>query len=714
MGAKQTDSSNQGNNGKLKIALAGNPNSGKTTLFNALTGLNQQVGNFPGVTVEKKSGSITLKNSGGQKVNVELTDLPGAYSIYPKSLDERVQCDILINTSHEDHPDLVVYVADASNLKRSLFLCTQLIDLGLPLILVLNMMDLVEKEGDDIDREQLEKEFGIPLILMSARSSMGVDELKQKMLTEVGQPTHHFIDETEIETPVINEIQQVEKVGVYQAFQLASNYPLLSDDKVKREIEEIVGKNKFNSLKYQRQETLARYKKINALLTQILKHGSEGQAKLTQKLDNILTHKVWGFAIFLGILFMVFQAIFSWSEYPMMLLEEFFVILSTSLKDILPEGILADLLVDGVLAGLSGILVFIPQIALLFFFIAILEDTGYMARVSFIMDKLMRKVGLNGRSVIPLISGVACAVPAIMSARTISNWKERIITIMVTPLMSCSARLPVYTLLISLAVPSKTVLGFLNLQGLVMMGLYLIGFLAAIGAALVLKWIIKARERSYFIMELPVYRAPRWSSIGLTITEKVKLFVFEAGKVIIAVSIVLWVLSSYGPASRMQAIEDKYSAEQATSEYTQEEIDNRIASEKLEASYAGIFGKAIEPVIKPLGFDWKIGIALFTSFAAREVFVGTMATIYSAGDEENTTSIREKMKEEINPDTGEKHYNLAVVFSLLIFYAFAMQCMSTLAVVFAETKSWKWPLIQLTYMSALAYLSSLIVYQVLS
>lgn len=714
MGAQQTDSSHQGNNGKLKIALAGNPNSGKTTLFNALTGLNQQVGNFPGVTVEKKSGSITLKNSNGQKLGVELTDLPGAYSIYPKSLDERVQCDILINTSHNDHPDLVVYVADASNLKRSLFLCTQLIDLGLPLILVLNMMDLVEKEGDNIDHEQLQVELGIPVVLMSARSNMGVDELKQKVLSEISRPTHHFIDEKEIETPVIQEIQQVEQVGGYQAFQLASNYPLLSDNKVKTKIEGIVGKHQFNSLKYQRQETLARYKKINTLLTHILKHGSEEQAKLTQKLDNILTHKVWGFSIFLGILFLVFQAIFSWSEYPMMLLEEFFVILSTNLKDLLPEGALADLLVDGVLAGLSGILVFIPQIALLFFFIAILEDTGYMARVSFIMDKMMRKFGLNGRSVIPLISGVACAVPAIMSARTISNWKERIITILVTPLMSCSARLPVYTLLISLAVPSKTVLGFLSLQGLVMMSLYLIGFLAAIGAALVLKWIIKARERSYFIMELPVYRAPRWSSIGLTITEKVKLFVFEAGKVIIAVSIVLWVLSSYGPSSRMHAIEEKYSTEQAASQYTQEEIDSRIASEKLEASYAGIFGKAIEPVIRPLGFDWKIGIALITSFAAREVFVGTMATIYSAGDEENTMSIREKMMEEINPSTGEKHYNLAVVFSLLIFYAFAMQCMSTLAIVFAETKSWKWPLIQFAYMSALAYLSSLIVYQVLS
>jgi len=700
---------------KLKIALAGNPNSGKTTLFNAFTGLNQKVGNFPGVTVERKAGFINLKTGEGKNLPLEIIDLPGAYSIYPKSMDERVQCDILINSSHEEHPDLVVYVADASNLKRSLFMFSQLIDLKLPVILVLNMIDLAEKEGSKIDHQALSDELGVPVILMNARDSLGLNELKADIVKGLTPAKKQFIGEEEIETDVISEIQKISGTeSPYTAFQLASNFHLLSYKKMQADIGKIVEKHQFNALQFQRKETLARYRKINSLLIKVLKQDAATPSRVTEKLDNILTHKVYGFIIFMAVLFLVFQAIFTWSAYPMSLLEKLFVFVSVNLKSAMPAGILTNLLVDGVLAGLSGILVFIPQIALLFFFIAILEDTGYMARVSFIMDKLMRKFGLNGRSVIPLISGVACAVPAIMSARTISNWKERIITIMVTPLMSCSARLPVYTLLISLAVPSKNVLGFINLQGLVMMALYLIGFLAAIGAAWVFKWLIKARERSYFIMELPVYRTPRWSSIGLTILEKVKLFVFQAGKIIIAISVVLWVLSSYAPSGKFDRIEKKYAQSENTTGLSKKEVDAKINAEKLQASYAGIFGRTIEPVIKPLGFDWKIGIALITSFAAREVFVGTMATIYSVGDDENTSSIRSKMMAETNPDTGKPVYNLAVAFSLMVFYAFAMQCMSTLAIVFTETKSWKYPVIQFTYMGILAYLSSLIVYHLLS
>ena len=336
-----------------------------------------------------------------------------------------------------------------------------------------------------------------------------------------------------------------------------------------------------------------------------------------------------------------------------------------------------------------------------------------MARVSFIMDKLMRRFGLNGRSVIPLISGVACAVPAIMSARTISSWKERIITIFVTPLMSCSARLPVYTLLISLVVPQNKNLGFFNYQGLILMALYLIGFVAAIGAAWVLKWILKAKEKSYFIMELPVYRTPQWRTVGLTIYDKVKLFLFDAGKIIVAISIILWFLSAHAPGNKFEEIDKKYQEYSFRGDLNQNEMDAKIASEKLEVSYAGMLGKSIEPAIKPLGFDWKIGISLITSFAAREVFVGTMATIYSAGNTDNTQTIREKMQAEKNPDTGLPKYSIAVGFSLMIFYAFAMQCMSTLAVVYRETKSWKWPTVQFFFMGLLAYVSRFIVYQLL-
>jgi ferrous iron transport protein B len=430
---------------------------------------------------------------------------------------------------------------------------------------------------------------------------------------------------------------------------------------------------------------------------------------ITQKLDNIFTHKIWGFAIFLLVLFSIFQFIFTFSALPMEWIENSFTWLSEIIGSAIPKGILNDIITKGILAGLSGVVVFIPQIAFLFAFIAILEDSGYMARVSFIMDKMMRKFGLNGKSIIPLISGAACAVPAIMGARTISNTKERLITILVTPLMSCSARLPVYTLLIALVVPSKKLWGIVNMQGLILMALYLIGFLAAIGAAFVLKFLIKSKEQSYFIMELPIYRLPQAKQVGIVIYDKVKVFLFEAGKIIVAISIILWLMASFAPGNSMKEIEQKY----ASSSFSEVEKNNKIAAEKLEASYAGIAGKAIEPLITPLGFDWKIGISLVTSFAAREVFVGTMATIYSVGDEADERSIRVKMKEEINPVTLQPVYSTAVAFSLMLFYAFAMQCMSTIAVVYRETKGYKWPIIQFVFMAALAYLSSFTVYQLL-
>ncbi len=697
---------------RIRVALVGNPNSGKSTLFNALTGLHQKTGNFPGVTIDKKMGIAKLTDS----ITAEFIDLPGTYSLYPKSIDEKVTFDVLCDPSNPDHPDITIVVADASNLKRNLFLVSQLTDLRTPIILVLNMMDLVEKEGDVIDTVRLSERLGVKVIGIIARSKQGVEVLKSALLQPIPIPQYDFINIKNTAPDLITKVKSVIKVNSdFSAFLVINNFNQLnyfekSKDK-KKQIEELVSASKVDTNKLQSVESIERYKVINRMADECITHSSALKSKsITQKLDTVFTHQWLGYILFLIILFFVFQSIFYLAAFPMEWIENGFNYLSSWLSTILPEGDLSNLLVDGVVAGLSGIFIFIPQIALLFAFISIMEDTGYMARVSFIMDKLLRKFGLNGRSIIPLISGVACAIPAIMSARTINNWKERMITIMVTPLMSCSARLPVYTLLISVIIPKSDNNGFFNYQGLMLMGLYLIGFIAAIFAALVMKWILKAREKSYFIMELPVYRMPQWKTVGITIVDKVKVFLWDAGKIIVAISIILWYLSSHAPGNRFEMIEKKYAT---TAYYSSEEKQNQIATEKLEASYVGILGKSIEPVIAPLGFDWKIGISLITSFAAREVFVGTMATIYSVGDEENTKSIREKMQAEINPETGEPKFTLAVGISLLLFYAFAMQCMSTLAVVYRETKSWKWPVVQFLFMSVLAYCSSLIAYQAL-
>ncbi len=618
-------------------------------MFNALTGLSQKTGNFPGVTVDKKSGYTNINNQ-----QIEVVDLPGTYSLNPEAEDERVAANTIKNINDDE---LIIVVADVTNLKRNLFLCTQIIDLGKPVVLVLNMMDLLQKSNQCIDLDKISALLQIPVVPVNARIKKGINELKD----------------------------------------IVANYQFKQAN--------------FSTNKLTPSE---RYEKITTILASCLQGGEANRwINRTKKIDNILTHKIYGYLIFLSILFVIFQAIFSWSAYPMELIEEGFALLGGLVETWMPAGVLSDLIVNGIIAGLSGIVVFVPQIALLFAFITILEDTGYMSRVSFLMDRLLRPFGLNGKSIIPLISSIACAVPAIMSTRSINNLKERLITIMVSPLISCSARIPVYTLLIALVIPAEEQVGIFNLQGIVMMGLYLIGFIAALLAALVFKWILKTTGKTNFIMEMPIYRLPRWSNVGFSVYNKVKVFLFEAGKIIIAISIVLWALSSYGPGDTFEKIEEKY-ALPAYENIDEGELNTLIASEKLEASYAAYLGKTIEPLIKPIGFDWKIGISLVTSFAAREVFVGTMATLYSVGDEDNTTSIREKMLQAKNPETGDRLYNKATTFSLLIFYAFAMQCMATLAVVYRETKSYKWPIIQVVYMGALAYISSWIVYTIFS
>ncbi len=701
----------------LKVALVGNPNTGKSTLFNSLTGLNQKVGNFPGVTVDKKTGQSKLNDH--QEAMV--IDLPGAYSLYPKSKDEGIVLDVLVDPSNPVHPDLVVFIADATNLKRNLLLYTQVADLKIPVIIALNMMDLAKRSGFQIKVDELSAKLGVRIVPISARSGAGIADLKQAIAEAGTIPLQaDVLDLKELlpDSRLIEDVQQEFSLKqAYTALQYLHHYQHLSflTDSQIDDLAQRAEQSDFKSQQLQARETIARYQFINeTLFDTFISPDNPVQESYSNRIDHILTHKIWGLAIFMAVLFIIFQSIYAWSEYPMSLIESLFIWLVNAVHDYLPAGALTNLLADGILAGLSGVLVFIPQIAILFAFIAVLEDTGYMARVTFMMDRIMRKVGLNGKSVVPIIGGLACAVPSIMSARNIENWKDRIITIMVTPLVSCSARLPIYTLLIALVVPDERLWGLFNLQGLALMGMYLLSMLSAVLVAWVMKYLIKARERGYFIMELPVYRMPRWNNVAFTMYEKVKAFVLEAGKVIIAISVILWVLASYGPPAKFKAIDQQFASPAYTAKYSVEQIDHLKASAKLENSFAGILGKSIEPVIKPLGFDWKIGIALITSFAAREVFVGTMATLYSVeGDASRMDSVKEKMASARNPETGQLVFTLPVAFSLMIFYAYAMQCMSTLAVVYRETKSWKWPITQFVYMTAMAYLASLLVYQFL-
>ncbi|HMJ69526.1 MAG TPA: ferrous iron transport protein B [Cyclobacteriaceae bacterium] len=698
---------------KIRIALAGKPNSGKSSLFNQLTGLNQKTGNFPGVTVEKRTGVFNVNGT-----TADLMDLPGIYSLYARTLDEKIVARVFADHKGEFYPDEVVLIADATNLKNSFLLLTQLIDLGLPVVLVLNMMDLAAKSGQSIDIKKLSFAFDIPVVMLNARSGQGIDELKQTIAKHAKPSSRKiFTIDNEI-LPVVHKIKfhfgLRSDYEAYQFLQQTDSLTHLSADQ-KQFIHGLAKEAGFFPGKFQGAETIRRYEFIQDLLNQVIIRASNPEWKKTShRIDRIITHKVWGYLIFFTLLFLIFQSIFAWAQIPMDFIDGQFAALSNWLDKSFPAGPLFDLVSQGIIPGIGGIIIFVPQIAVLFAFIAILEETGYMARVVFMMDKIMRRFGLNGKSVVPLMSGWACAIPAIMATRTIENWKDRLITIFVTPFMSCSARLPVFTILVALTIPDKLILGFINLQGIVMMGLYLLGFLAAILSALAMKFIINVKERSYLIMELPTYRWPMWKNVGITIVDKTKTFVFEAGKVILAISIVLWVLASFGPGDQMDKAEEVVLQQSQNMRLTEQGLADRVASYKLEHSYAGVIGKAIEPAIRPLGFDWKIGIALITSFAAREVFVGTIATIYSLGSTEDQLTIRERLANEVNPETGGPRFTMAVGLSLLIFYTFAMQCMSTIAIVKRETGGWKWPLIQLGYMTGLAYISALAAYQFLS
>lgn len=699
----------------IHIALIGNPNSGKTSLFNCLTGLNQKVGNFPGVTVDKKTGTTSISDA----ITGDIIDLPGTYSLYPKRLDEWVSYKVMLGQDKDITADVFVVVVDASNLKRNLLFCSQVIDLKKPVVLALTMVDLAKRKGIKIDLAELERELGVPVVSINPRKQKGIQQLKkvieQTALQLYQSPIRDFVDNKQLASAAVEEVKYIfPSISDYAAVHMLINHEGFDLVNATQEtIENIEKKHDFNPTKTQANEILQRYGRIKHIMQVAVSEPDPLQKTLlTDKLDNLLLHRRWGYLILLFVLFSLFQCVFWLAQYPMEWIEILFSSLSSGLFNFLPKAWWSDLLINGVVAGLSGIFIFVPQIMILFGLITLLEDSGYMARISFLTDRLMRTVGLNGKSVMPLISGFACAVPAIMSARNIENRKERLLTILITPLMSCSARLPVYTILIGLVIPNTYLLGFLSVKGLVMMGLYLLGLVVGLLVAYIAKWFIKIKERSFFILELPTYRSPRWSNVAQTMIEKAKIFVRDAGKIIMMISLLLWALSSFGPSKNMARVEEQYEKEQIEKLFPVDEVNKRYQSAKLENSYAGLIGKTMEPAIEPLGFDWRIGIALVTSFAAREVFVGTMATLYSVGEDDKGLLLSDKMRAAKRKD-GSILFSLATGISLMIFYVFAMQCMSTLAITRRETKTWKWPIIQFVYMTSLAYVMSFMAYQLL-
>ena len=697
----------------IKVALIGNPNVGKTSVFNQLTGLNQQVGNYPGITVEKKQGFAKLST----EVRAKIIDLPGTYSLNASSIDENVVIELLLNKKDPDFPDVAVVVSDVENLKRNLLLFTQIKDLEIPTILVINMSDRMKLKGIELDIPFLEQELKTKIALVSSRKKLGILELKNLILNYETLSIEPCLNASSIDPEYFDKLRKAFPNQLIYKLWLVITQDVNFLNLERNEIKSSFTKSHSDLKRLQQKETIKRYQFINDTLKIGQKIDKSKASDIQAKLDRVLTHKVFGYIIFFFILFAIFQSIFEWSTIPMDFIDESFANLSSYASTHLPNGKFTDLISEGIIPGIGGIVIFIPQIAFLFLFISILEESGYMSRVVFLMDKIMRRYGLSGKSIVPLISGTACAIPAIMSARNIENWKERLITILVTPFTTCSARLPVYAIIISLIIPEERLFGFLSLQGLTLMLLYLIGFFMAIFSSWLLDKILKLSCKTYFVVEMPSYKIPMFKNVGINVLEKTKAFVFGAGKIILALSVILWFLGSHGPTKEFDNAEEIVVKELISSgtKLNPTLIETKANTYKLEHSYIGIVGKAIEPAIKPLGYDWKIGIAVVSSFAAREVFVGTLATIYSVGgnDDDMEKTIKNRMQAEINPVTGEKVFNFATGISLLLFYAFAMQCISTLAIVKKETNSWKWPIIQLVFMSGFAYIVSLIAYQFL-
>jgi ferrous iron transport protein B len=694
----------------IKVTLIGNPNVGKTSVFNDLTGLNQQVGNYPGITVEKKQGVCKLSDS----IKAKIIDLPGTYSLNASSIDENVVIELLLNKNDEDFPDVAVVVTEVENLKRNLLLFTQIKDLEIPTILVINMADRMALKGIELDISILEKELKTKIALISSRKKIGIDHLKDLILNYKNLSTEPCLNASSIDPDYFNNLRRAFPNQLLYKLWLVITQDVNFLNLERNEIKSSFTKSHSDLKRLQQKETIKRYKFINDTLKLGQKIDSSKATDIRAKIDRVLTHKIFGYVIFFGVLMLIFQFLFDWSSIPMEFIDETFANFSSIAKQQLPAGEFTNLISEGIIPGIGGIVIFIPQIAFLFLFISMLEESGYMSRVVFLMDKIMRKFGLSGKSIVPLISGTACAIPAIMSARNIENWKERLITILVTPFTTCSARLPVYAILISLIIPEKRLFGFLSLQGLTLMALYLLGFGMAVFSAYLLNKYLKLSCKSYFVVEMPSYKIPMIKNVGLNVLEKTKAFVTGAGKIILALSVILWYLGSHGLSADFKNAEQIITQQNKSKTISAEEFENQVNAYKLENSYIGYIGKAIEPAIRPLGYDWKIGIAVVSSFAAREVFVGTLATIYSVGSHsEEETTIKNRMAAEVHPETGKKIFNFATGISLLLFYAFAMQCISTLAIVKKETNSWKWPIVQLVFMSGFAYITALIAYQIL-
>lgn len=696
---------------QINVALIGNPNTGKTSVFNQLTGLNQQVGNYPGITVEKKEGICKLPRN----VKAHILDLPGTYSLNASSLDENVVIELLLNKNDKDYPDVAVVVSDVENLKRNLLLFTQIKDLEIPTILVINMADRMSRKGISLDIPQLEKELKTRIALVSARKKTGVDELKEHILNYRHISTEPCLNASIMDPAYFDKLRNAfPNQSLYKLWLVITqdvNFGNLNRNSIDDK-KDFHTKDESTLKRMQQKETILRYQFINGVLKKAMTIDVNAAKGLRANLDRILTHKIWGYVIFFSILLLIFQAIYDWSSYPMDFIDHTFVVFSEFVKQNFPPGAFTNLVAEGIIPGLGGIVIFIPQIAFLFLFISILEESGYMSRVVFLMDRTMRRFGLSGKSVVPLVSGTACAIPAVMASRNIEDWKERLITILVVPFTTCSARLPVYLIIIALVIPDKSFMGF-NLQGLTLMLLYLLGFTMAIFSAWILHKILKIKSRSYFVIEMPNYKVPMLKNVGINVLEKTKSFVVGAGKIILAISIILWVLASYGPGDKFGNAEQIVQQKFSNTYLPEKELENKIASFKLQHSYIGNVGKALEPVVVPLGYDWKIGIALVSSFAAREVFVGTLATIYSVGSDEEET-IKARMASETNEILGGSLFTFASGISLLLFYAFAMQCMSTLAIVKRETNTWKWPVLQLVAMTGIAYIAAFAAFQILN